>query len=402
MAKQPVKKKEFVKPNITDIKSKLGLVVKSVDDLSKSNADKPIDWIVMPPAFENATKLVGFPQGYMSIITGWANTGKSTLKNCLISACIKQGIIPVIFETESNFDFSYAQACGMKCEPIYGDVEVEKVDTETGEVTYELENRIMSYEGDFIYFDNALLAETYGNNDYSTGKQTKSKRKVAVIEDIAFAINTLLDMQDNGEIQQSMCFIWDSVGSIPSFKSYSSKTGNNMFDAGALSQAFNTIANNRIPSSRKIDSPYTNSFVCVNKIWNDSMSSMGGVPSIELKGGKSFFYAARLIIHLGGVGKASTKKLSATAKGQIYNYGIISKIKVTKNHLPTPFNITYEGEIACVHNGLCVPDEIDAYKKTYIGEILKRIQELSNSNEADLAIDAKDIEFEETEVESYD
>lgn len=248
-----------------------------------------------------------------------------------------------------------------------------------------------------------MLAELYGNNDYSTGKQTKSKRKVAVIEDIAFAINTLLDMQDNGEIQQSLCFIWDSVGSIPSFKSYSSKTGNNMFDAGALSTAFNTIINNRIPSSRKIDSQYINTFVCVNKIWNDSMSSMGGVPSIELKGGKSFFYAARLIVHLGGVGKASTKKLSATAKGQIYNYGIISKIKVTKNQLPTPFNITYEGEIACVHNGLCVPDEIDTYKKSYIGEILKRIQDMSDATESIEIIDVKDIEFNESEeVESYD
>ena len=59
----------------------------------------------------------------------------------------------------------------------------------------------------------------------------KTKRKVAVIEDIAYSINEILDMQDEGKIQQPLCFIWDSVGSLPSYKSYTSKTGNNMFDA---------------------------------------------------------------------------------------------------------------------------------------------------------------------------
>ena len=69
-------------------------------------------------------------------------------------------------------------------------------------------------------------------------------------------MNDILDMQDNGDIQQPICFIWDSIGSIPSYKSFTSKSGNNMFDAGALSVAFNTVINNRIPSSRKISSPY--------------------------------------------------------------------------------------------------------------------------------------------------
>ena len=63
----------------------------------------------------------------------------------------------------------------MKCEPIYGEVEVEKVDEETGEIFIETETRIVDYSGDFIYFDSTLLAEQYGNNDYSTGKQVKNK-----------------------------------------------------------------------------------------------------------------------------------------------------------------------------------------------------------------------------------
>mgnify|MGYP001395839093 FL=1 len=122
------------------------------------------------------------------------------------------------------------------------------------------------------------------------------------------------------------------------------------------------------------------------------MNSMGGVPSIELKGGKSFFYGARLILHVGGLAKSAIKKLNATAGGQTYNYGIISKIRVTKNQLPSPYNVTYEGEIACVHNGLCVPGKIEDYKKEYMKDILKRIKEIGDiGNETN-------IDFNETEV----
>jgi hypothetical protein len=392
--KQPIKKKDFKKPSIDSIKEKMNLTVKSSADLVKSAADKPIDFIPLPQAFADAIKLPGIPKGYLSIVTGWSNTGKSTIKNCLIASCINNGIIPVIYETENNFDFQYAIDCGMKATPVYGDVEVEHIDTETGEITYTTENRIIDYKGDFFYFDNKILAEAYGDNDYATGKKLKVKRKQAVLEDIAFSINTFLDAQDDGTIQQPLCFIWDSIGSIQSLRSYESKSGNNMFDAGAISQAFNNIINDRIPSSKKVSEPYTNTFFCVNKIWNDSMNSMGGVPSIELKGGKTMFYGARLIIHLGGMGKSATKKLTATAKGETYNYGITTKVRTTKNQLPTPWNITYEGEMSCVHNGLINPDKLDEYKKTYVKNILAKLEETSGKK---LDITENDVQFAEEE-----
>jgi len=392
--KQPIKKKEFKKPSIASFKEKYGLTMKSDKDLVKSVADKPTDFIPLPEAFADAIKLPGIPKGYLTIVTGWSNTGKSTIKNCLIASCINNGIIPVIYETENNFDFKYAIDCGMKATPIYDDVEVEDVDIETGEVTYHTENRIINYDGEFMYFDNKILAEMYGNRDYSTGKECKTKRKEAVLEDIAYSINDLLDAQERGEINQPLCFIWDSIGSIQSFKSLESKSGNNMFDAGAISQSFSNIINNRIPSSKKVSEEFTNTFFCVNKIWNDSMNSMGGVPSIELKGGKTFFYGARLIIHLGGIGKAATKKLDATAKGSKYQYGITTKIRTTKNQLPTPWNVTYEGEMSCVHNGLLNPKALEEYKKTYMKDILAKIEETSGKK---LDITEDDVQFTEEE-----
>ena len=370
---QPLKKKEVKKFDIKDFKKKI---------VSAPVADKPMEWILMPKAFQDSLHLPGIPAGYMSGVRGWSDTGKSTIKNCLIAAAQKQGILPIIFETEGNFDFKYAIDCGMEAEPVMG------VDDETGEEI------VADYEGNFILFNNAAICDYCGDMDYSTGTKKSTKRSVAVIEDIAYIMNDLLDKQDAGELPVPLLFVWDSVGSIGSWKSYQSKAGNNMFDAGALSVAFNNLINARIPGSRSQNSPYTNTFFVVNKIWLDSMNSVGGAASIENKGGKSFFYAMRLLLHVGGVAKAGTKKLKATFKGNEYQYGVVSKISIAKNQLPTPFNVTYAGTICCVHNGLCGEKELDAYKKEYIPEIMARMAD-ALGNEALKTADTASVSFEE-------
>ena len=396
--KQAIKKKVFTRPSTDDIKSLLGLSTEApkkpvkMSDLRTSSAEKETEFIVLPPAFEEATKLPGIPKGYLTIATGWSNTGKSTIKNCLIAACQREGIMAVVYETEGNFDWKYAIDCGVKAEPIYGEI----VDDETGEVT----EGIVNYKAEnVIYYDSTVLAEQYGDMDYSAGKMVSKKRKQAVLEDIAYSMNSILELQDEGKIMQPICFIWDSIGSIQSFKSYLSKSGNNMFDAGAISQAFSNLINNRIPSTRKVSEPYTNTFFCVNKIWNDSMNSMGGIPSIELKGGKTMYYGARLIIHLGGTAKAATKTLKATAKGENFNYGIITKVKVTKNQLPTPYNVTYEGTMCCVHNGIIPEAGVDAYKKENMKYILAQLESLKNKDgDEKVEINESDVEYTEDEV----
>ena len=370
---QPLKKKEIKKFDIGAFKKKIS---------SAPVADKPMEWIIMPKAFQDALHLPGIPAGYMSGVRGWSDTGKSTIKNCLIAAAQKQGILPIIFETEGNFDFKYAIDCGMEATPVNG------VDEETGEET------VVDYEGNFILFNNAAICDYCGDMDYSTGTKKSTKRTVAVIEDIAYIINDLIDKQEAGELPMPLLFVWDSVGSIGSWKSYTSKAGNNMFDAGALSVAFNNIINARIPGSRSQNSQYTNTFFVVNKIWLDSMNSVGGAASIENKGGKSFFYAMRLLIHVGGVAKAGTKRLKATYKGNDYQYGVVSKISIAKNQLPTPFNVTYAGTICCVHNGLCGEKELDNYKKAYIPEIMARMAD-ALGNEEIKAADTSNVSFEE-------
>lgn len=392
MAKQAIKKGSTTKNKF------------SIKDFKNTNlkiaqvAEKPMEWFIMPKGFQDALGLPGIPKGWFSGCYGWNSTGKSTIKNCLIAAAQKQNVLPVIFETESNFDFKYAIDCGMQATPIYGDVEVEHIDEETHEVTTTTENRIVDYEGDFILFTNEAMCEYCGDMDYSTMTRKQTKRSVALIEDIAYIMNDLLDKQESGELPMELLFIWDSVGSITSWKSYSSKCGNNMFDASSISTAFNTIVNTRIPSSRSQKSEYTNSFFIVNKIWDSSMATMGK-PSVKLKGGNSFEYALRLLIACGRVITSGVKKMEATVKGEKYEYGTVAPIAIKKNHLPKPFNLSREGLLYCTSNGIIAEDEINDYKKQILPDIIKEFKKNDASGKLD-DISEDDIEFSESEEDT--
>ncbi len=397
LKKAPIKKKA----TIADLKAKMGFGVKveKGEVQNASNADKPIDWLLMPKAFQDALKLPGFPQGYVSTLVGWPNTGKSTLINHAIVAAQKQGLIPVIYDTENNFDFNYAIDMGMDATPVYGDVDTEVIDPETGDVTIVTENKIVEYVGDFFYFNNAILRERYGDIDYSTGKKAAKKRTKAVIEDMVYSMNEFLEMQADGQIEQGLVFLWDSVGTIGGLKAYNSKVGNPMFDAGTISAAFQDIMDNAIPSSRKVSSPYTNTMIIVNKPWSDSMTNPVGPPSLELKGGKSITFRSRLILLLGGQLKAGIKRLTATSKGFDYNYAIQTKVQVLKNQLPSPYNVTYKGEFICTDIGIIGTDkeDVDAYKKQRMPVILERLNNLAKDTGRDVKFNESDVNFEESE-----
>ena len=395
MAKQPVKKKKF---DINSFKESMGLNVTKTN-MVVSAADKPQDFIVMPEAFVEATKLPGIPMGVTTIIHGHSNTGKSLLKNCLIASAQRQGILPIIIETENNFSFPFAISCGVDAEPVYGDVEVEETDMETGEITTRTENRIINYTGNFIYYDSEILLEKYGNFDHAQGKRVSTRRTVPVIEDVAMCVKEYLDKQDAGELPVPLLFVWDSVGSIPSYASLMSSRSNSMWDAKALQESFNILLNNRIPCSKKISSPYTNTFVAVNKIWLDSMSAPMAAPSVQLKGGNALLYASRLTILLGGQIKAATQKLTATSKGEKYTYGLKTKIKVVKNQLDSPYNLTYEGTFCCVPDGMVSENKLDEYKKEHIGKILKQLSQQLSDGGKESEVTEADIQFGEEDGE---
>ena len=365
MAKQAIKKGAGIqKRGLSAWKERNGMVIEKPkegevikqSELVTSSANKEQKWLIMPKAFQDVLK-INIPLNTVIGLRGHSNTSKSTLMNHALAAAQKQGLIPVIFDTENAFSFQYAKAMGFEAEPVYGDVDI----------------------------------------DYSQGKRVSKKRSVAVIEDIAYAINELLDAQEAGEIEQGFLICWDSVGSLSCYKGYTSgKIANAMWDAAAMSQAFSNIVNNRIPSSKKVSCPYDNGFIYVNKVWMDSMSNPTGPAQQKPKGGASLEYASRLIIQVGKSLSAGIKRLSATSKGLNYYYGIQTSLKVLKNHLDAPNNVTYEGNIVATDTGYIGVDELDSYKKTHVSRLLKELNKLADGK---VEINADDIDFVEEEVE---
>lgn len=202
---------------------------------------------------------------------------------------------------------------------------------------------------------NKDLLERYENYDHQHSKAvSKPMRYEPVLEDIALYMTELLDLQAEGKLRENLCFLWDSIGTLNGFKSAISKTTNNMWNAGSM-KVFQAIVNFRIPTSRREDSEFTNTFICVQKIWYDSMNM-----KIKHSCGEFMFFNSRLIVHLGGIISHGTSKLKATALGNDFQYGTECKISCEKNHVN---GIEKKGKIASTPHGFWNPDELDVYKK---------------------------------------
>lgn len=353
MAKQPLKKKE-----IKTSADKLAALraFKEKNNLTQSVEKEP-SWLILPECFQKATRLAGIPLGYCSRVRGKSNTGKSTLKLEVIKAAQHQGILPVVFELENNFAWKHAKEIGVEIS--------EGVDEETGEVIYGPSDNM-------LYYDTTKLYELYGKFDHEHGKWlSKPNRDTYVIEDVAMCIKDLIRSQRNGEIPFDMIFIIDSIGVGDCYRAAVNNSSNNMWYAGAVSTAFQSIVNDLIPSSRNINSEFINTMFFVQKIWTKTTAM--GLPSSVSKGGESMDWAVRVSYYLGGVESASIKKLTATSGGKEYKYGNKTKIQVEKNHVE---DITYEGEICSTTHGFWDPDKLDEYKKQYAKEIKERLAEI--------------------------
>jgi len=307
---------------------------KAVNKLDDGVKDKELEWIQLSSAFQTVTG-ISIPKGSVTILRGFSNTGKSTALIEAAIGCQRQGILPVIIDTENGWNWKHAGDMGFEYEEI--------VDQSTGE--------IVNYDGFFIYINNDHLINEFGK------KRMGKDREEAVIEDVAQFCHKILDDQMKGDLECEVCFLWDSVGTLDCDKSVESKSSNNQWNAGAIEAAFKSLINARIPGSRKENKPYTNTMVVVNKIWLDNMQGAG---VIKNKGGEAFFYASRLIIHFGGIQSHATKKLFAKADGKDYCYGTQTKVAVEKNHIN---GTSYKGELISTAHGFILPTEVEAYKK---------------------------------------
>lgn len=324
--KKPTKKKSF---SLSDFKKKTNTV---------NVPDKELKWLKCSPALQKATGLPGFPVGYVSLSRGFTNTGKSTSLSEAVVDAQKQGILPIIIDTENNI----------------GRKRLELIGFDWGE----------NDDGFYIMIDNEYLLQNFGK------KQDKNRNE-ASIEDLGACINHFLDLQDAGELPYDLLFAIDSLGTLDCIRTINAQekntSDNNQWNAGAFEKAFKYLINNRIPNSRKVDKQYTNTIIAVQKIWLDSMS--GGMPVVKHKGGEAFAFGARLIYHHGGVMTHGTKKVSAVSKKKDVVYGIETKVSAFKNQIDGPLGgISLEGKLVSTPHGFIgvEKEDKDEYKKQNI------------------------------------
>lgn len=284
-------------------------------------------WIPVSKAFQEVTSIAGIPTGQITILRGLSDTGKT---ECLIEAAIaaqKMGILPVFIITEMKWSWTHVKEMGFKFEEI--------VDETTGE--------IVNYDGFFLYVDRGTLNS---------------------IEDVAAYIADLLDEQAKGNLPHDLCFLWDSVGSIPCDLSIRSQKNNNEWNAGAMSTQFGNNINQKILLSRKESAPYTNTLVVVNKVWTLKPETPMSQPKMMNKAGTAMWYDAALVYTFGGIMAAGTSKIKAIKGGKQVEFAKITKIQVDKNHIN---GIQSKGTVVMTPHGFIpnTKEAIDSYKKEY-------------------------------------
>lgn len=298
-------------------------------NLGQSSSNfKPQEFIKFSPSVAEMLEIPGVAKGHITLVRGHSNTGKTTL---LIEAAIeaqKNGVLPVIIITEMKHSWEHWSTMGFDLG--------ETIDV----------NGNKEYNGFFLYSDRETLQS---------------------IEDVAEFIADLLDEQKKGNLPYDLLFLWDSIGSIPCRMSIEKNSNSPMWNAGAMSQQFANFINQRFAMSRKESQPYTNTMLCVNKVWVEPALMPMAQPKLRNKGGDSMFFDASFIITFGNITSPGTQKVKAVKSGKEIEFALKTKISCDKNHIT---GVTAKGTIISTAHGFIrnTKADIDKYKKEHSAE----------------------------------
>jgi hypothetical protein len=229
-----------------------------------------------------------------------------------------------------KWNWEHAVQMGLEITPV--------PDPTTGEIT--------SYEGNFIYVD---------------------RESLHTIEDVAAFILDLVDEQKKGNLPYDLLFLWDSIGSVPCELSVRSNKNNNEWNAGAMSTQFGNNVNQKILLSRKESSPYTNTLVCINKVWTAKAETPMSQPKLMNKGGWAMWFDATFVVTFGNISNAGTSKIKAIKDGKQVEFAKRTNLQIDKNHIN---GITTKGRIIMTPHGFIndTEKELKVYKDAHSKE----------------------------------
>lgn len=352
---KPIAKKEY---SLDDFKKKIN---------NKEEPDKEVTWFTMSKAWQEETGLPGIAKGYISLFRGFSNTGKSTAMCEALVAAQKEGVLPIIIDTENNLSRERLALMGFDWD-----------------------------SGFYIEVDNQYLLEEVGLK-----KKKDFVPEEATIEDMAQVVNFFLDKQEAGELPYELFFAIDSIGTLDCDQVAKAKVNdtsqNNQWNAGAYEKAFKGVNNYRIPNSRKISKQYTNTMACVQKIWKEA--NPVGQPTIRHKGGDAFLFASRLIFHHGGKNAPSVKQISAVSNKKEITFGTETAVENVKNQVAGKYGgLSLSGKLISTPHGFiqATPAAIAEYKKNHLEYFRNILGSSLNADDIETKVDVNTMDDLET------
>ncbi len=270
-------------------------------------------------SFLNACGLPGPVMGGINMMLGHSNTAKTTAMILAAADAQKKGHLPVFIITEKKWSWEHSIELGLKAE----------------------KNSNGEWDGNFIFNDS-----------------------FEYIEQATDFINEILDEQEKGNIPYSLCFLWDSIGSIPCKMTFDGK-GGKQHNAGVLSDKIGMGIHSRISKSKKDDYLYYNTLIIINQPWVDIPDNPYSQAEIKAKGGNAVWLASSVVFLFGNQKKAGISHLDATKDGRKVSYAVRTKVSILKNHVN---GIAYkDGKIIAVPQGFIndTKDSLEDYKKQY-------------------------------------
>lgn len=239
-------------------------------------------WLRMPECVQDSICMPGFPLGHMSMLYGLSDSGKTGILLNAVKMAQEQGFLAVLIITENKLNKDRLQKSGI-----------------------DIDNLV-------IVEDLKCLENVY---DYISGKTQE-----------------VLD----GKLPLNVMIFWDTVSGCPSKDSYEigadgkiEKNFDNRKNANVIG-FYNNIIASRIAETRKVGVDGCVGVILVTQAYiGEKPKFPPGLPApIIPNGGEKIWYPLSLGIEVKEGGRLSSKY-----KGRYVDYGLITKIKVKKNHL---------------------------------------------------------------------
>jgi len=272
-----------------------------------NNVQKKKDkYVVVDECLQAVIGIPGIPLGHITQIYGKSDTGKTSLLFHAAAKAQEQGVLPVFIMTEGKVDWGRAEKMGVNMEQCIKNEEC------------------MYLEEAFTFIDK-------------------------IVSDVSM-----------GELPHDVLLLWDSVGSLPSKDEVKDNEDGTTEKKASMMRAAKAIRENMRIVQRKINATRNYSYpkyvglMILNQAYISPPTFTGGMPKLVPYGGDAIWYAASAVWKMGGKGK-----LAATKNGMDFDFGLISRLSVEKNHIS---DLAMTGEFVITPDAF-LPNEKGAIKK---------------------------------------